>query len=336
MSKLRDFPFMDLYVHLNGMHPARYRSPQRDKHNQWTQILPKEYAADIQSLIEKLRGETDNPDKSFVYEGIRFRLAFQHLANGEAWACLRKINATVPKLMDLGYAAHISRYLLNLGRRDGLILLSGATGHGKTTTCFSLLQEYLQNYGGVGITVEDPVEYLLEGPCGPHGYSYQIQVSNGEDWATPLKRVLRWTPRYLLVGEIRSPAAAEQILRAATTGHLVITTIHAGSIEDSLMGLLQLASQNLGGGARNILAQGLTAAIHQTLNESGPYVRYLFTEENNNGDPIRALIRDDRIGMINTYIERQVARLNQLGGIPTTHGFTPSKSDIQESQKKKK
>lgn len=323
MVKLRDFPFMDLYVRLDGVSPPRYRTPQRDKHNQWTQVLPADYHADAAQLTDKVRAEIGHIEASFTYDGMRFRLAHAHLANSETWAVLRKINAVVPKLEKLGYAAHITRYLLNLGKRDGLILFSGPTGHGKTTSCFSLLQEYLQTYGGVGMTVEDPVEYLLEGPIGTNAYSYQIQVAQNEDWATPLKRTLRWTPRYLLVGEVRSPAAAEQILRAATTGHLVLTTIHAGSIEDSIMGLLQLASQNLGPGARNILAQGLTAAINQNLGEAGPYIRYVFTEEHNNGDPVRALIREDRIGMINTYIERQIARMNQLGGVPPVQGMTP-------------
>jgi twitching motility protein PilT len=154
----------------------------------------------------------------------------------------------------------------------------------------------------------------LDGPVGDFGYCYQVQVTKDEDWATPLKRALRWTPRYILVGEVRSPRAAEQILRAASTGHLVITTIHAGSIEESLMGLMHLAEQSMGSAANYILAQGLTAAIHQTLLASGPYLRYIFTEEGNNGDPVRALIRENKIGMINSYIDKQIARMNTVSG----------------------
>lgn len=313
MKKLRDLPFMDLYVRLDGSAPPRYRSSMRDKSNIWTQLLPADYHTEVEALASRLRTEAENPEMAFMYDEMRFRVSHQQMANGEFWCVLRRINPLVPRLEKLGYAPHIANYLRGLGRRDGLVIFSGATGHGKTTSCFSLLQEYMLEQGGVGMTVEDPVEYILEGPCGEHGYCYQIQVEKGEDWAGPLKRCLRWTPRYLLVGEIRSPAAAEQVLRAASTGHLVLTTIHAGSIEDSLLGLLQLASQVLGPSARNVLAQSLTAAIHQTLNQTGPFIRYLFTEENNNGDPIRALIREERIGMVNTYIERQIARMNQLG-----------------------
>jgi twitching motility protein PilT len=303
---------MDLYLRLDGGESPRYRAPRLDKHNVWTQPLPEDLHADAQHMINALLSAGLNPDAAFDYDGMHFRISRQQMASGEDWVVLRKVNEVVPKLEKLGYAPHIANYLRNLGRRDGLILFSGATGHGKTTTCFSLLQEYLQAYGGVGMTVEDPVEYLLEGPSGDKGYCYQIQVAENEDWASPLKRTLRWTPRYLLVGEIRSPEAAEQILRAATTGHLVLTTIHAGSIEDSLLGLLHLASRVLGDGAKIMLAQGLTAAVHQTLNPSGPFIRYVFTEENNNGDPVRALIREDRVGMINTYIDRQIARMQLL------------------------
>jgi twitching motility protein PilT len=319
---LRELPFMDLYVRIDaaGKGQSRYRSPARDYTNNWSRVLPDRYRGESLKIAEELRNSIDNPDSSYTYDGMRFRLSYQRLANEQEWVILRRIISKVPALEELSFATNIIEYLRRVGRRDGLVLISGATGHGKTTTSFALLSEYLNRFGGVGITVEDPVEYTLDGPVGDYGYCYQIQVDKGEDWATPLKRALRWTPRYLLVGEVRSPAAAEQILRAATTGHLVITTIHAGSVEESFMGLMHLADHALGGGANFMLAQGLTAAWHQTLSASGPYLRYVFTEENNNGDPVRSLIRENKVGMINTYIDKQIARLNTLSGVdPATH-----------------
>lgn len=316
-KKLSELSFMDLYVRIDphGEAEGRYRTAARDYTNNWTRTLPFEYRADLEKIAKDVRGCIDNPDSAYEYDGMRFRLSYQRLVNGQEWVILRKINANVPKLEELSFAPHICEHLRRLGHRDGLIVISGATGHGKTTTSFSLIADYLQNHGGVGITVEDPVEYLLNGPVGEYGYCYQVQVDKDEDWATPLKRTLRWTPRFIMVGEVRTPRAAEQILRAASTGHLVITTIHAGSIEESLMGLLHLAEQSIGAGAANyIMAQGLTAAIHQTLNSSGPFLRYVFTEENNNGDPIRSLIRENKIGMINSYIDKQIARMNTIYG----------------------
>jgi twitching motility protein PilT len=314
-KRLRDMAFMDLYVRLDEPGVARYRSSARDFSNNWTRVLPPEFTQDAVRIANTLKGKIENPDSSFEYDGVRFRLSYQNLANGQEWVTLRRISSRVPKIEDLSFAPHICNHLRRIGQRDGLIIISGPTGHGKTTSSFALLAEYLGLNGGVAITIEDPVEYILDGPVGEHGYCYQVQVDRTEDWATPLKRALRWTPRYLLVGEVRSPAAAEQLLRAATTGHLVITTIHAGSIEESLMGLMHLAEQSMGAGANYILAQGLTAAIHQTLGPSGPFLRYVMTEEANNGDPVRALIRENRVGMINSYIDKQIARMNAMGGV---------------------
>jgi twitching motility protein PilT len=321
-TKLRDLPFMDLYVRIDddGIGIARYRSPGRDYSNNWSRVLPEHYFAESHLIAESLRKNISNPDASFKYDGMRFRQSYQKLANGQEWVILRRVNSRVPTLEELSVAPQLATQLRRLGQRTGLILISGPTGHGKTTTGFSLFADYLNHFGGVGITVEDPVEYSLDGPVGEYGYCYQVEVDNNEDWATPLKRALRWTPRYLLVGEVRSPAAAEQILRAATTGHLVITTIHAGSVEESFMGLTHLANQAIGGAAaQHMLAQGLTAAWHQTLSATGPYLRYVFTEENNNGDPVRSLIRENKVGMINSYIDRQIARMDvRIGVNPVT------------------
>jgi len=321
-GRLRDLPFMDLYVRIDedGKGVARYRTPGRDYTNNWTRVLPNHYRLECLTIAGELRNNIDNPDSDYQYDGIRFRLSYQRLANGQEWVILRRISARVFTLEELSLAANIVDYLRGLGKRDGLILISGPTGHGKTTTSFALFADYLKRYGGVGISVEDPVEYILDGPVGEYGYCYQVQVDKDEDWATPLKRALRWTPRYLLVGEVRTPAAAEQILRAATTGHLVITTIHAGSVEESFMGLMHLADRSLGGGANMMLAQGITAAWHQTLSSRGPYLRYVFTEENNNGDPVRSLIRENKVGMINTYIDQQIARMNMLSGVDPVGG----------------
>jgi len=321
-TRLRDLPFMDLYVRIDeeGKGVARFRSPGRDYSNNWSRVLSDQYRAETKIVAEKLLDNLESADASFEYDGMRFRQSYQKLANGQAWVILRRINSRVPTLEELSVVPQLATHLRRLGQRDGLILISGPTGHGKTTMSFALLADYLKRLGGVGITVEDPVEYSLDGPVGEYGYCYQVEVDRDEDWATPLKRALRWTPRYLLVGEVRSPRAAEQILRAATTGHLVITTIHAGSVEESLMGLLHYADQCTGGAAKFMLAQGLTAAWHQTLTGTGPYLRYVFTEENNNGDPIRSLIRENKVGMINSYIDKQIARMDMRRGVDPVTG----------------
>ena len=197
-------------------------------------------------------------------------------------------------------------------------------GVGKTTTAVGLLGYFLKHFGGTAVTIEDPAEYVLKGRHGDNGHCFQVEVRSDEDWAVCLKRSLRWAPRYIYVGEIRTPKAAEQLLRAASTGHLVITTVHAGSPEEALMGIIFLAEQAMGSGVENILSAALTAVIYQTMKETGPWIKYLFTEPDSPGDPVRSLIRDKKIGMLSTYIDRASARLANNGAAAATAGANAS------------
>lgn len=307
---LDDFAFMDLYLRLDAPAAPRYR-PLARQEGFGNHLVPPEHIPACHILTQELKTNFTGCEGMFVHAGIRFRVAVNTHANGETWAVLRRIAARVRTLQELGISPNVVHHMMPLGKRDGLVLVSGATGAGKTTTMYGLLFEFLKRHGGTAITIEDPVEYMLEGPVGDCGYGYQIQVHDDDEWATEIKASLRWTPRYILVGEVRTPRAAEQVLRAATTGHLVFTSVHAGSIEESLYGLLHMAEQAMGSGAHHILAAGITACLHQQLTGTGPYIRYIFSEENNNGDPLRALIRENRIGMINTFIDKQAARMAQ-------------------------
>ena len=322
--RLNDLNFMDLYVLLDDEGApegiagqplavqARYKPSDRAL-GPVNLPVPREYGSQIQLLVEDFKRDfVHGHEGIFVFSGMRFRAAVAKQANGETWAALRRISPNVRSLAELRFLPPMIQHLRKLSKRDGLILVSGATGAGKTTTMYGMLREFLETQGGTAITIEDPVEYTMEGPVGEQGFCYQMQVNEDEDWARFIKGSLRWTPRYIIVGEIRTPQAAEQALRAATTGHCVMTSVHAGSVEESLYGILHLAEQKMGAsGARHILAAGITACLHQQLNPSGPFLRYALTEEHNNGDAIRSLIRENRIGMINTFIDRQSAKFAQ-------------------------
>lgn len=79
-----------------------------------------------------------------------------------------------------------------------------------------MLVDYLRRYGGAAVTIEDPVEYLIKGRHGEFGQCFQMEARTEEDWAVCLKRLLRLGAAFYFVGEIRTPKAAEQLLRAAT------------------------------------------------------------------------------------------------------------------------
>jgi len=308
---IESLPFIDLYVRLDQPDQAYYRSREKGK-GVISQFVPPEY----QLVVDRFMTAVTNlmkegaSDGAIDFEGLRCRLSRQHLADGTTWVCARRINTVLPDINKLGFGGPVLEHMHGLGKREGLILISGATGSGKTTTGVGLLADFLRSYGGTAITIEDPVEYMLKGRHGDGGMCYQVEVKSEEEWASCLKRALRWAPRYIYVGEIRTPKAAEQLLRAATTGHLVLTTVHAGAPEEALMGLIFLAEQAMGPGASNMLAAGITALIYQSMKESGPSIRYVYTEPDAPGDPIRSLIRDNKIGMISTYIDRAAARLS--------------------------
>jgi twitching motility protein PilT len=330
---LDDLNFVDIYVRLDEPDQAFYRSRERGRGNV-SLFVPEEFQLVVDRFSAAVKAKLgERADGSIDFEGVRCRLSRQQMSDDTWWVCARRINTIIPDIEKLGILPSICNHMLGLGRRDGLILISGATGAGKTTTAVGLLAYFLRNFGGTAVTIEDPVEYMLKGRHGETGQCFQVEVKEEEQWAICLKRALRWAPRYIYVGEIRTPKAAEQLLRAASTGHMVITTVHAGSPEEALMGLIFLAEQAMGSGVENILSAALTAVVYQTMKETGPWVRYLFTEPDSPGDPVRSLVREKKIGMLSTYIDRTAARLaNQpsalapTSAIPSVAGKTATPS----------
>ncbi len=307
-GKLAGLSFMDLYVRIDKPDESRFRPVKTGRGIPANQPVPEALSANIEALRQKLI-DIRKDDFSIEHDGVRLRASRQVMANGEHWVALRRVANHVPSLEELNFDPKLLPLLRQLGRRSGLILISGATGHGKTTTAIGLLADYLRRQGDLAYTIEDPAEYELAGEHGDGGYCFQIEAQHDEDWALGLRTALRWHPRYLMVGEIRSPDAANQVLRAANSGHLVITTMHGGSIEESLTSLMQLAHGAIGDRAAPLLADGLVAVLHQTLRSFAPFIRFCVTEAGNPGDPIRAAIRQEKLQLLGSYIDQQEARL---------------------------
>ncbi len=312
---LRSLDFMDIYLRLDADAMPHYRSGQGGTMNLPDADLPEIYFDDTARLANYLRDHFTTDDAGMEYDGMRMRVTRLDTAKGEVWAAIRRLPRVPPVLEKLGLIPQLPPVLEELGRRSGLILVCGASGQGKSTTVSSLLSRYLETYGGVGFTLEDPVEYDIDGRIGTNGYCYQTEIHGEPEWGLMLKRALRWHPRYILVGEIRTPDAANQVLRAATSGHTVLATMHAGSMEEALEGLLQLAEQEVGDRAALLLAAGLSCVIYQTFTPSGVFAHFMMTEADNPGSPIRAMIRDKRIGQTRTIADQQMAKLIQNGRV---------------------
>ena len=138
--------------------------------------------------------------------------------------------------------------------RAGLLLISGPTGSGKTTTAYSLIQYLRHELDRSIITIEDPIEYQQEDIV-----QMQVNEDMGMTYDIGIKEILRHDPDVIVIGEIRDSKAAQQALRAALTGHLVISTIHAKNIVGTLYRLLDL------GISHSDLEQTVIGLVNQRL-----------------------------------------------------------------------
>ncbi len=158
------------------------------------------------------------------------------------------------KISSLGLSS-VNEALLRkiLARPNGMIITTGPTGSGKTTTLYSCLNE-LNNPGVKIITLEDPVEYRLEGIV-----QTPIDHTHDFDFAKALRAVLRQDPDIVMVGEIRDQETAETAMQSALTGHLVLTTLHTNDASGAIPRLINMGVKPF------VLAPALSLVIAQRL-----------------------------------------------------------------------
>ena len=167
------------------------------------------------------------------------------------------------------------KVLKMIAEPNGIILVTGATGSGKSTTVYSFLQK-LNVKGTNLITVEDPVEMDIEG-------INQVQVNSdiGLDFATVLRSILRQDPNVIMIGEIRDSETAQIAVRASITGHLVLSTLHTNNSLTTIERLLDMEVE------RYLLASALSGIVSQKLarklcdkckklRETTPYEKEMF------------------------------------------------------------
>ncbi len=153
--------------------------------------------------------------------------------------------------------ADLKRFKTSIHRPFGIVLVTGPTGSGKTTTLYSALAE-LNNETENIMTAEDPVEFQLEGVN-----QVQMKPDVGLDFSAALKSFLRQDPDIILVGEIRDLVTGEIATKAALTGHLVMSTLHTNSASDTIVRLLNMGLEafNLVSALNCIVAQRLLKTI---------------------------------------------------------------------------
>jgi general secretion pathway protein E len=163
------------------------------------------------------------------------------------------------------------KYLDRAGRANGMILLTGPTGSGKTTTLYATLRKV--GSPGVNImTIEDPIEYELSSPDGSVSISQsQVNPRKGITFATGLRHILRQDPDVVMVGEIRDEETARIAVQASLTGHLVFSTLHTNDAASAITRLIDLGIESylVSASLSAVLAQRLVRKLHPPCNGTG-------------------------------------------------------------------
>ena len=199
-------------------------------------------------------------DFSFAAPGLaRYRVNV-HMQKGQMAFALRLIKTKVPALEALNLPEVIAR-LTYLPR--GLVLVTGDTGSGKSTTLAAMIEAMNQRYRKHIITLEDPVEYVFNS-----NRSLIEQRELGLDmpsFTSALKHALRQDPDIILVGEMRDLETTQLAITAAETGHLVLSTLHTSSAAQTVERIIDMYPANQQNQIRAMLANTLQAVVSQTL-----------------------------------------------------------------------
>jgi len=233
-------------------------------------------------------------DCAISYSGSRFLVNIGRQRES-LFMTLRRIPNEIPSAKDLGLPS-IWRTLTELD--EGLVLITGPTGSGKSTTLASIIDSINQSRACRIITLEDPIEYEIGSKA-----ALVAQREIGTDtpsFAEGLRRVLRQDPDIIMVGEIRDPETAAIALQAAETGHLVFSTVHTRSAVDTVTRLVQMFEPARQSQITTIISSALKAVITQALLPDclEPGRLWLAAEVLQVTPAVASLIRDGKIHQI--------------------------------------
>ena len=226
--------------------------------------IPKMYERNLITRIKLLANmnitESRLPQDGSIkgkIKGVEVETRVSTLPTNEGEKCVIRIldySRSLEGIESLGFnESNFEKLQKMIMEPNGIILVTGATGSGKSTTVYSILQVLNKKETNI-ITVEDPIEMNIEG-------LNQVQVNSeiGLDFATVLRSILRQDPNIILIGEIRDSETAKIAVRASITGHLVLSTVHTNN---SLATIERLLDMNV---ERYLLSSALTGIISQRL-----------------------------------------------------------------------
>jgi type IV pilus assembly protein PilB len=288
-------------------------------------ILPRTVHAAVVARIKVMSNlkldETRVPQDGRIRLAINdkefdFRVSILPLINTEK-VVMRILDTSKkpPTLLDLGYQGEQLKIIeTNLKKTEGMLLATGPTGSGKSTTLFSLLT--ILNQEGINIsTLEDPVEYQIKGVN-----QSQIRPLIGYTFSTGLRSFLRQDPDVIMVGEIRDEETAELSIHAALTGHYVVSTLHTTNAPGAITRLIDMGVEPflLGSTLHTVIAQRLGRKICNFCKEEikipGEYIKEITSEMNQLPEGyIKKIIKDYKPGEFHFYKGKGCPRCGNTG-----------------------
>lgn len=264
-----------------------------------TPDMTKKLAYSIMNEKQRLKFETSSElDLSFGIENMsRFRCNV-FMQRGNVAVALRQIPYKVKTFEELGLPKVVSEFA-RLPR--GLVLVTGPTGSGKSTTLAAIIDKINHERQCHIITVEDPIEYLHR-----HQSSIVNQrevYSDTQSFSAALKYALREDPDVVLVGEMRDLETIESALNISETGHLAFATLHTNSTAESINRIIDVFPTNQQEQVRTSLSFSLQAVVSQCLIPRIGGGRVMSLEIMVCTPAIRALIRDDKVHQIYSMIQ---------------------------------
>ncbi|PWS29306.1 type II/IV secretion system protein [Pedobacter yonginense] len=239
-------------IRIDGMMIERYRVARADYLSLVNKI---KIMANLDIAEKRLPQDGRIQYRSAKHSAFDIRVSVLPTLHGEKIVLrLLSSNSTNIDLTTLGLSpSDMERYMEGVQRPNGIILISGPTGSGKTTTLYATLKLLNKSTRNI-LTIEDPIEYTLEGVN-----QVQLKESIGLGFASALRTFLRQDPDVIMVGEIRDPETANMAIRAALTGHLVLSTIHTNSAWGTVSRLIDMGIPSF------LVASTLNTSVAQRL-----------------------------------------------------------------------